>query len=546
MASRTLGHRAPLLWLVLPFMAGLAMGKAGEFAPTTLLLAGALVAALAANCAAWRPSRAWAPSICVALFLAGGASYVLHRARLPAWERLPPREARLSLRVDRVFPQKDGRRATGLATVVQAGEPVGELVGQHLYFSLGLRKGESAPARSAIVTAVGLLTPLARNPPADSFDGYLASAGMNFRLGRGRLLNVEQPPTGYYVFLERAAGKLNEWLSAGIATKRPELTAVFRAMMLGQKHELSDEQDALFMQSGTMHLFAINGLHIGVVAIALHALLSAARCPRPVAAVITLGVLWLDVDTTGASPSAVRAFVLVACYEVAVVLRRPANGLASLAAAALIVLLVEPMALFSASFQMSYGVVLAILTFGLPLAERMAERFAVFKDLPEATWAWWQRGLAAGLRWLWPVLGIGFAAALVSTVSGPAFFQVWAPGGLITNLVLVPLAMFVIIAGFASVVAGLAGLTLAGVLFNHAAIVLLAVIDFLIRLGVRAPGAWWAASWRAPWMAGLTLALLLAALLAGYASGWRRERGAWWPPLAIALLGLMLGVKFSP
>jgi competence protein ComEC len=241
----------------------------------------------------------------------------------------------------------------------------------------------------------------------------------------------------------------------------------------------------------------------------------------------------------------VRAFILIACYEAAIVLRRPANGIAALAAAALIVLLVEPMALFSASFQMSYGVVLAILCFGLPLAERLAARFAPFRDLPEATWAWWQRGRAAALRWFWPVLGIGLAAALVSTVSGPEFFHVWAPGGLVSNLVLVPLAMLVIVAGFASVVAGLAGVAALGILFNHAAMVLLVIIDRLIHVGVGVPGAWWVANWRAPWVASATLALLLATLLAGYATRWRKERGAWWPPLAVAALGLILGVKFG-
>jgi len=71
-------------------------------------------------------------------------------------------------------------------------------------------------------------------------------------------------------------------------------------MMLGQKHELSDEQDAQFMQSGTMHLFAINGLHIGVVAMALHALLAVARVPTGRGG-RHARVLWLDVDTTGES-----------------------------------------------------------------------------------------------------------------------------------------------------------------------------------------------------------------------------------------------------
>jgi competence protein ComEC len=294
-----------------------------------------------------------------------------------------------------------------------------------------------------------------------------------------------------------------------------------------------------------LQLFAINGLHIGLVAAALHALLAVLRCPRPVAAVVTLTVLWLDVDATGATPAAVRAFILVAGYEAAFVLRRPGNGIAALAAAAIIVLLVEPMALFSASFQMSYGVVFAILSFGLPLAERLAARFAPFRDLPEATWAWWQKIFATALRWFWPVLGIGIAAALVSTVTGPEFFHVWAPAGLVSNLVLVPLAMLVIVAGFAAVAAGLAGASVLGVLFNHAAILILWLIDALVRLGVRVPGAWWLANWRAPWAASVALALLMAALLAGYATGWKKERGGWWPPFAVAALGLILGVKFG-
>jgi competence protein ComEC len=399
--------------------------------------------------------------------------------------------------------------------------------------------------RSAVLIVTGVLEPLARDPPSDTFDDYLAGAGVNFRLTRGRLTGSPNPPTRYHEFLERAAVKLNEWLSAGVAAKKPALTAVFRAMMLGQKHELTEEQATLFVQSGTMHLFAINGLHIGVVAMALHAIFTALRCPKPAAALLTLAILWLDVDTTGASPSAVRAFILVGCYETAVVLRRPANGIAALATAALVVLLTDPMALFSASFQMSYGVVLAILTFGLPIADRLAAGLAPFRDLPRVSWAWWQRLLGLMLDWFWPVFGIGLAAALMSTVSGPRFFHLWSPGGLLSNLILVPIAMFVIIAGCASVVAGAMGLSLAGMLFNHAAILLLAGIERLIRAGAAAPGAWWAAEWRDPRLASVALGLLVATLLAGYGAAWRRDRGGCWPPLAVAAIGLILGVKLG-
>jgi len=299
-----------------------------------------------------------------------------------------------------------------------------------------------------MVAVMGVITALSRNPPAESFDGYLANAGMNFRLTRGRMLAVEKPPTPYHAWLERAAARLNALLSTGVAAKRPELAAVFRAMMLGQKHELADEQKTLFMHSGTMHLFAINGLHIGVVAVSLRALLAVLRCPRPAAAVLTLAVLWLDVDTTGASPSAVRAFLLVAGAEAALVLRRRGSGLSSLATAALVILLADPLALFSASFQMSYGVVCAILCFGLPLTERMEAGWSPFKDLPPATWAWWQRRIARGWHWLAGALGLGVAASLVGALSGAAFYQSFTPGALPANLVLVPLAILVIVAGF--------------------------------------------------------------------------------------------------
>lgn len=97
---------------------------------------------------------------------------------------------------------------------------------------------------------------------------------------------------------------------------------------------------------------------------------------------------------------------------------------------------------------------------------------------------------------------------------------------------LVPLAAFLIVAGFASVAPGLADVAAFGTLFNRAAMVLLVGINWLIQVGVGVPGAWWTAGWRAPWMVSATLALLLATLLAGCATGCARSapRGGrrWW------------------
>jgi competence protein ComEC len=543
MMPRGKSHRSPLLWLALSLMAGIALGRISRSDQPVLWLTGAATAAGAAVWLSRRSVTGWAVSLTLAMLLTGSACYRLHNPPTD-WGDLPPREVRVLVHLVRVFPRTD-LSSVGIGRIVGADGPARGSLGQRVYFSIRRTASDPVLVRSTTAWLTGVLVSVPAETKSGSFDRYLAEAGVHFRLARGRLDEVAGEPARYYVFLEHAAGRLNAWMSEAIAAKRPALAAVFRAMMLGQKHELSTEQDEVFMHSGTMHLFAINGLHIGVVAVSLRALLALLRCPRTVAALITLAVLWFDVDTTGASPSAVRAFVLVACYQAGFVLRRPANGIATLAGAALLVLLADPNALFTASFQMSYGVVLTILCFGLPLSEWLEHRFTPYQTLPAVSWSLRQK-LTVGLcRHLAPALGIGVAATLVGLITGPAFFGVIAPVGFVSNLILVPLAMLVIVAGFASIVAGCLGLLPIVVLFNHAALLILVCIDALIRGSVTLPAAWWSATWRQDWCAPVALAVLLATVLVGYAVKWSNRWGGWWPPFIVTALALAGGVTFG-
>ncbi len=368
--SRCLGHRAPLLWLLLPFLVGVSLGRLVDATPAAAwLLTVALAAALAATFLAKRSPIGWAAALGPAMLLAGTANYALHARRLPTWDSLPPREARLRLRVERVFAAVNAKRTSGLAVVVSADSPLEELAGRRIYFSLMQQPGADAPLRSAVVSAAGLLQAVPRHPAADSFDDYLANTGLGFKFTRGRLLAEEKPAGAYDRFCARAQEKFSTILDAGIAARRPELAGILRAMMLSQKHELSSGQKELFMHSGTMHFFAISGLHIGVIAFGLQALLALLRLPRWVRFAVGTAILWLYVDITGASPSAGRAFVMAAFMQAAFVLRWPGNPLAALVASAFVVLLTQPLQLFTASFQMSYCVVATLLLLGLPLGE---------------------------------------------------------------------------------------------------------------------------------------------------------------------------------
>jgi competence protein ComEC len=545
MTARCLRHRAPVLWLLLPFMGGVIAGKT---IPTSLsvswLLGGAVIAAAIA---VWlsKKNLVWAAALFAAVFLSGIAVYESRRARLPDWDALPPREARLTLRIERVFPAPaDGKKISGLASVRSADTHLQDLVGQRLYFSIARKSGDPTPTRSSEISAVGLLETLPREAPIATFEGFLTSAGLNFRLTRGRLLALTQPAGAYAAFCERTLGHFGHILSRGLE-HQPAFAGALRAMMLGQKHELSEEQTAQFQLSGTMHLFAISGLHIVVIAVALHGTLALLRLPRFGQFIVGLTALWLYVDVTGASPSAVRAFFMIALTHTALVLRWPVNPVATLSCAALVTLVLDPMQLFSASFILSYGIVAALVLLGLPLAESWTERAALFRDLPKATWAWHHHARDWLLRALLSALALGLATTLVSTVCGVLFFKLFTPGGLLANLLLIPVSSLVILGGFLSLICGLSGLGAICTLFNHAAALVLAFMEQCIALFLNIPGFFWQVEFRASWVGFTVLFIVLGALLHGYARRWELCAGGFWTPFAVTLLALVLATRFG-
>jgi len=273
--------------------------------------------------------------------------------------------------------------------------------------------------------------------------------------------------------------------------------------------------------------------------------LSLLRVPRLAALIISLSALWLYVDITGAAPSAVRAFVMVAFVQVGFALRVSRNPLAALTASALVVLLVTPLDLFSASFQMSYGIVFALLLLGLPLAERWTEATALFRDLPRATWTWHHRRRDEAWRGLVGSAAIGVASALVGAVSGAQFFGLFTPGALLANLWVIPASTLVILLGLVSVLSGLAGFAAGNLLANHAAVLVLWGVDRSIHLNLQLPGMWLPATFRLPWLGAAVQAALLASIAAGYASRWRGWCRGYWPPFAVVALALAFGVRFG-
>lgn len=548
MISRSLGHRAPLLWIALPWAAGLVGGKLSPAPlPFSALLAVALLGTGVALGAAMMRPRIALGALVIGLFAGGLATYELRRDRVADYDELPPRETTLTLRLGREFTgAAQADRFSGLGKIVDAPPHLADLVGQTVQVSFRDFGNQAAPRRGTTVIVTGVLEPLPRRPVGDGgFDDFLIDLGLNFSLDRGVLERVVAEPGRR----ERARARGQAWiydqLGRGPGKTRPDVVAALRGMLLGLRSELSDTQVALFLRTGTMHLFAISGLHIGAIAVGLHGLLQILRVPRRTAFGVGVTVLWAYVEIVGAPPSAVRAFLMVTCVQVALVWPRAGNPVAGLAASAALVLVLDPMELFGAGFQMSYGIVTALLLYGLPLGEAWQDRWTLWRGLPKAAWQAGHHWTDAAWRKILSIGALGMAASLVSALSTPQFFGLFTPAALLINPVFIPLAVFAVFAGFLTLSCGGLGFGAGATLFAYAGALIVAVMQGALRWVNTLPGIAWETAPRAAWWGGLAHAGLLALLVWGYAHRWQRSHGGWWPPVIWVVLMLVTGLKFA-
>jgi len=184
-------------------------------------------------------------------------------------------------------------------------------------------------------------------------------------------------------------------------------------------------------------------------------------------------------------------------------------------------------------------VVAALLLYGLPLRNRWQAWWKPWQHLPEADWGWWRRETFQRVRGMLALAAISCSATMISTPLGIAYFQLASPGAVLSNLVLVPITIGAIAAGFASLLCGLVGATGLSTVFNHAGALILALVDTGAGWAAAMPGMFFPASFSADWMAPVTVLAVLALLVVGYARGWERLPGRWWTPPA-ALIAMLV------
>lgn len=550
MPSPTSHLRAPLLWLLVPLIGGLVGARlwpAPAFGLMPLVLA-AVATGTGAIFAAIRPGRLagilWAAGVATSAGLGGFVMLHARHPMPPVEASRPPRETTITIAVKQPFATApSARQFSGVAEVTATGAEDEELAGRLVYYS-AIRRISVSPLRTGRYVIRGVLEPLQRGPGVDGFTDYLANLGVTHRLIRAHLIREVAPPTPFAVLCNRTQDRLENILRQGLAD-RPQAASLYLGMLLGEKAVLSADQQNAYMRSGTFHVFSISGLHVGVIATALIFLRKRLHVSQTWSVGPELLVLWVYVQVTGASSPAMRAYIMVAAFRISRAFRLPGNQLAALAVAAVATLLLDPLQLFSTGFQMSYTVVIALVTMGRPLSDKWMAAWKPFALLPRVNWRRHHRLIDWGGRHALGTLAGCWTAFLASTPSGIGYFQLFSPGSLPANLVVIPMSTGVIYAGFVSLLAGLVGLTPVSAACNLVAAQLMDVMDWVLQRGTALPATWFTTSYRADWLAPASLGLMTTLFLAGSAVRWSPRYGGFWPPAILLALLMTFGVKFG-
>lgn len=202
------------------------------------------------------------------------------------------------------------------------------------------------------------------NPGGFDYRRYLRLRGVQataWVAGEKMQWAPESPSRRPSAALERFRQRLGRLLQRRLD---PDAAAVLAALTIGDRSGIDEALRLAFNRVGVGHLLAISGLHVGIVAGLVYALLWHALSrlhfllerglSRPAAAVGTLAAVWGYALLAGLSPSTQRAALMISAWLGAGFLERERDLPNTLALAALVILVIHPPALFSVSFQLSF------------------------------------------------------------------------------------------------------------------------------------------------------------------------------------------------
>ena len=146
-----------------------------------------------------------------------------------------------------------------------------------------------------------------------------------------------------------------------ISKLNQEAKSFLIAMTTGNKSYFENSEISLFVRTGTVHLFAVSGLHFGIIYLILKIVLNFIIKSKIFKSILILVLLYIYLIFINESISATRAFFMVSLWEIVSLVKKKSSALSIISLAFLFSYLLNSQSIFSVGFQLSFSIVLAII-----------------------------------------------------------------------------------------------------------------------------------------------------------------------------------------
>jgi competence protein ComEC len=254
----------------------------------------------------------------------------------------------------------------------------------------------------------------------------------------------------FYTIVYGLKRKLNTVIEKNV---KAESVPLVSSILLGDREKVPKNLMDGFLKTGTIHFLAISGLHVGILVISLHCLLRFFRLNTRYLAMIIILIVFFYAAVTGMKPPILRAGIMVAMYYGAFIINRRWDLQNSIAAAAFIILLINPSDLFNVGFQLSVLAVLGIIYTSSRLENFFWKSTLLVEKLQakeERNEIWFYFKVYCRKSFC---VSLGAWIAVMPLIA--YYFHIVTPLTVFLNIIVFPLVWLILVGGFIVLITGL-------------------------------------------------------------------------------------------
>ncbi|MFI3291105.1 MAG: ComEC/Rec2 family competence protein [Opitutales bacterium] len=355
---------------------------------------------------------------------------------------LPTVDVNLTLRIDGINTTND-RYISTYATILDSPDFPLELNNKEAFLVI-YGKG----AKIDIGSKLKLLVSLTSIDAEDSgFDAFLVRRKISYKL----VSNLENVKLLEVSGFTKTLQGIRQYISKSIENSSPKYERylpMYRALIIGDMSKVAKADKQIFARSASIHIFAISGLHVGLVASLLFLIFRTLGIRYVLSIFITLALLYIYVQVCGAKPSAMRAYMMLLFVALAYVFKRKANSFNALLLSASIALIYEPKTLFNIGFLLSYCVVASIILYGLSLYDYLSKFYEPYDILSKKLLGFKEKATRNFYNYLVMSACISYSALIGGAFLCSYFFGYVAYSSVINFIIFIPLVSLILVLGF--------------------------------------------------------------------------------------------------